>query len=58
MRGNIIKDANKVVEIKHWKGDIVNNCDGEENEQFGEKNRCSFSTCQDWDFNYLAKWRG
>lgn len=37
MRGNIINDANKVVEIKHWKADVVNNCDGEENEQFGEK---------------------
>ena len=57
MRGNVIKDANKVVEIKRWKVDVVNNCDGEETEQFGEKNRCSFSICQDGDFNYLAKWR-
>lgn len=32
MRGNVIKDANKVVEIKHWKVDVVNNCDGKENE--------------------------
>lgn len=32
MRGKVIKDDNKVVEMKHWKADVVNNCDGEGND--------------------------